>query len=138
MLKHILKTASFAKKFIDPTEFDSNIYVDSIKKLIVITKLRASKMCQRSITFKQFEKLKPKNILKILIRFRDFELAVGMAETLNQKHFLCSIYQDWITAVLKHSSRPDSELIEKFEAKIENLAEKIDPVNFQRASFEAQ
>lgn len=41
-LKHLLRTASFAKTFIDPTDYDSNKYVNTVKNMIVLTKLRNS------------------------------------------------------------------------------------------------
>ena len=42
VLKHLLRTASFAKKFADPNEFDANRYVHIVKNMIVLTKLRYS------------------------------------------------------------------------------------------------
>jgi hypothetical protein len=42
VLKHLLRTASFAKKFTDPNDFDANRYVNIVKTMIVLTKLRYS------------------------------------------------------------------------------------------------
>lgn len=41
-MKHLLRTASFAKKFADPQEFDANKYVNIVKHMIILTKLRHS------------------------------------------------------------------------------------------------
>lgn len=41
--------------------------------------------CARAITFKQFEKFKAKNILKQMLKFRDYKLALLMIEQLNLK-----------------------------------------------------
>jgi len=51
VLKHLLSTASFAKKFSDPTELDPNQYVNLVKMSIVLTKLRHSKLFARAITY---------------------------------------------------------------------------------------
>ena len=42
MLKHLLRTASFAKTFVDANDYDSNKYVNIVKHMIVLTKLRNS------------------------------------------------------------------------------------------------
>jgi hypothetical protein len=72
IMKHLMKTSSFAKKFVDPKQFDPNRYVNTVKHMIVLTKLRNSKKCGRAITMKQFEKFKPKNILRLLIKHREY------------------------------------------------------------------
>lgn len=87
MLKHLLRTASFAKTFSDPNDFDPNKYVNIVKHMIVITKLRNSTMSGRAITYKQFEKFKAKNILKLLLKQRDYKLALTMIEQLNLKQY---------------------------------------------------
>ena len=42
LMKHLLRTASFAKKFVDPNEFDANRYVNIVKHMVILTKLRHS------------------------------------------------------------------------------------------------
>lgn len=42
IMKHLLRTASFAKKFTDSTDYDKDRYVNVVKHLIVLTKLRHS------------------------------------------------------------------------------------------------
>lgn len=42
LLKHLLRTASFAKTFVDPADFDANKYVNIVKHMIVLTKIRNS------------------------------------------------------------------------------------------------
>ena len=51
IMKHILRTASFAKKFSDPNDFDPNRYVNVVKHMIVLSKLRNSGVCSRAITY---------------------------------------------------------------------------------------
>lgn len=73
ILKHILRTASFARKFSESSEFDPNRYVNVVKHMIVLSKLRHSQICGRAITYNQFEKYKPKRMLKLLYKFRDYK-----------------------------------------------------------------
>lgn len=42
VLKHLLQTVSFAKKFTDTSKLDPNIYVNLVKYSIVLTHLRNS------------------------------------------------------------------------------------------------
>lgn len=122
VLKHLLTTASFAKKFCDPTEFDPNRYVDLVKHSIVLTKMRNSPNFARAITFAQLKQFKPKNIIKLLLKFRDYRLAILVIEQLNLKN-LSIVYEDWCTQMLKHSTQKDLEHV--FEDKFEELASKL-------------
>ena len=85
IMKHILRTASFAKKFSDSNDFDPNRYVNVVKHMIVLAKLRHSKVCARAITYQQFEKYKPKRVLKLLYKFRDYKHALTLIDNLNFK-----------------------------------------------------
>lgn len=51
VLKHLLQTAAFAKKFVEPSKLDPNKYVDLVKLSIVLTKLRNSSRMSRAITY---------------------------------------------------------------------------------------
>lgn len=79
-MKHLMRTASFAKTFPEASEYDSNKYVNIVKHMVVLTKLRNSPNCARAITYKQFEKFKAKNILKLMLKFRDYRLALLLIE----------------------------------------------------------
>ena len=50
-MKHLLRTASFAKKFTERVDFDADKYVNVVNHMIVLTKLRHSKICPRAITY---------------------------------------------------------------------------------------
>jgi hypothetical protein len=51
ILKHLLQTAAFAKKFVEPTKMDPYEYVILVKFSIVLTKLRNSTKMSRAITY---------------------------------------------------------------------------------------
>mmetsp|Transcript_23833 Transcript_23833/g.31908 ORF Transcript_23833/g.31908 Transcript_23833/m.31908 type:complete len:181 (-) Transcript_23833:1368-1910(-) len=102
VLKHLLTTASFAKKFCDPTDFAPDHYVDVVKHSIVLTKMRHSAHFARAITYTQLDKYKAKNIIRLLIKYRDYKLAILVIEQLNLKN-LSVVYEDWCIQMLKHS-----------------------------------
>jgi hypothetical protein len=56
--------------------------------MIVLSKLRNSDICGRAITYQQFEKYKPKRMLKLLYKFRDYKQALTLIENLNFKQYL--------------------------------------------------
>ena len=124
MLKHLLTTASFAKKFCDPSDFDPNQYVNIVKHSIVLTKMRNSPNFARAITFQQLKNFKAKNIIKMLLKYRDYRLAILVIEQLNLKN-LPIVYEDWFTQMLKHSNKRVDELEHLFEEKLGELASKL-------------
>jgi len=80
IMKHLLTTASFAKKYSDPTQFDPNDYVTIVKHQIVLTKLRYSSVMPRAITYKELTSFKAKNMVRLLIKYRDFQNAICLVE----------------------------------------------------------
>lgn len=94
VLKHLLQTAAFAKKFTEPSQFDPNLFVNLMKQSIVLTKLRNAKNLPRAITYTQFEVFKAKNIVKLLLKHRDFALAALVIEHLNLTN-ISSVYEEW-------------------------------------------
>ena len=124
-MKHILRTACFAKKFSDPNDFDPNRYVNVVKHMIVLTKLRHSSVCARAITYQQFEKYKPKRILKLLYKFRDYKHALTLIDNLNFKQYLPQVYEDWTSTMLRVSQLAEGALRERLREKFEGLKEKI-------------
>lgn len=47
------------------------------------------------MTFKQFEKFKAKNVLRLLLKYRDYKLAIQMIEQLNLRQYASMVYEDW-------------------------------------------
>lgn len=60
----------------------------------MLTKLRNSARMSRAITYHQFKSLKPKNLLPMLLKFRDFALATTVVEMLRLDK-LNLIYEEW-------------------------------------------
>lgn len=66
--------------------------------------MRNSPNFARAITYQQLKQYKAKNIIKQLLKFRDYKLAILVIEQLNLKN-LSMVYEDWCTQMLKHSSK---------------------------------
>ena len=125
VMKHLMRTASFAKTFPEASGYDSSKYVDFLKTMIVLTKLRNSSNCARALTYKQFEKFKPKNILKLMLKFRDYRLALLMIEQLNLKQYIPLVYDDWCQTMIKHSKSSEEKLEVMLQEKFDQLKIKI-------------
>lgn len=110
ILKHFLRTASFAKKFTNPDQFDPNIYTNVVKHMIVLSQIRHSEKCPRAITYEQFEKYKPRKVLNLLLKYRDYKTAIALVDNLGIQSHLQLVYEDWISAMLKFSNLDDHRL----------------------------
>ena len=104
VLKHLLTTASFAKKFCDPKKLNASGYVNAVKYCIVLTKLRNSGVFARAITYRQLANFKPKNVIRMLLKYRDYKLAITVDEQLSLKN-LHVIYEEWCSQMLRHSEK---------------------------------
>jgi len=121
-MKYLLRTASFAKTFPEANGFDNKLYVDMVKTLVTLSKLRNSSNCARAITYNQFKQLKPKTILSQLLLFRDYQLAMDMIEQLDLKQYTYMIYDYWCQELIRHSiGISESELQKKLEEKFNKM-----------------
>lgn len=96
-----------------------------VKHMVVLSKMRHSQVCARAVTYQQFEKYKPKRMLKLLYKFRDYKHALTLIDNLNFKQYLPQVYEDWTSTMLRVSSLPDHQLRSRLELKFENLKQKI-------------
>jgi hypothetical protein len=99
-------------------------YVILVKYSIVLTKLRNSTKMSRAITYHQLKQLKPKNLLPLLLKYRDFALATVLVEMLRLDK-LNVVYEEWCIQMLRYSTQSEPTLIDKFREKFENLAAKV-------------
>jgi len=70
------------------------------------------------------QKFKPKNMVKVLLKYRDYGLAITMIEHLNLKN-LSLVYEDWCSQMLRHSKQSDRDLIDRFTERFGHLAAKL-------------
>lgn len=83
--KLLCEVASFGKKKISSEEYSSDMYVQTIKFLSLINKLRYSSKCRRAITYKQLKNITPRALLPIQLKYRDYFLVLREAKNLNLK-----------------------------------------------------
>lgn len=63
-------------------------------------------------------------MIKLLLKYRDYRLAILVIEQLNLKN-LSIVYEDWCTQMLKHSKKSTQDLQQLFEEKFDELASKL-------------
>lgn len=83
--KLLCEVACFGKKKIDAKDYSSDVYVQIIKYLSLINKLRYSTKCRRAITYKQLKDITPKVLLPVQLKYRDYFLVMREAKNLNMK-----------------------------------------------------
>lgn len=83
--KLLCEVASFGKKKIEADQYNSDMYVQIIKYLSLINKLRYSSKCRRAITYKQLKAINPKVLLPIQLKYRDYFLVIKEVKNLNLK-----------------------------------------------------
>jgi hypothetical protein len=94
--KLLCEVASFGKKKIDSESYSSDLYVQTIKYLSLINKLRHSKKCRRAITYKQLKTITPKVILPMQLKYRDYFLVLRESKNLHLKQkFINMCYEEW-------------------------------------------
>ena len=125
VMKHLLRTASFAKKFTDKSNYEQDYYVNVVKHLIVLTKLRHSKDCARAITHEQFHQYKAKKMLKLLYKYRDYQLALCLIDNLNYRQYLPQVYENWATTLLTYSNLDEHKIKDRLTSKFKELKAQI-------------
>jgi hypothetical protein len=72
------------------------------------------------------EKFKAKNVLKLVLKYRDYGLALKMIEILgNLKGYQPLVYEDWCLTMLKHSTLREHQIKDELNSKFEQLARKL-------------
>ena len=77
---YLLKVAQFAKKFVDKEEFNFDKFNDICKDIRIINNLRNDHDTPFFITYKEFQELDPKDLISILIKYRNFQLAADITK----------------------------------------------------------
>ena len=122
LIKHFLNTACFALAFPEASKFDRKLYVDRLKILSILIKVRNSNNCPRAMTFKQFEKLSERRLLKLLLRFRDHYISIQIIDILPfMRHYLTRVFEDWTETMLNYTKLEDNPLKEALDKKFREL-----------------
>ena len=124
--KLLCEVASFGKKKIDAESYSSDLYVQIIRYLSLINKLRYSSKCRRAITYKQLKDITPKVLLPIQLKYRDYFLVMREAKNLNLKQrFINMCYEEWACALLKNSKRDPNHIQNDILDKLSQLEAEI-------------
>ena len=124
--KLLWEVASFGKKKIEAESYNSDMYVQIIRSLSLINKLRYSSKCRRAITYKQLKAITPKNLLPIQLKYGDYFLVLKEAKNLNLKQrYTNMVYEEWACALLKNSMRNPNEIQNEIMDKLSQLEAEI-------------
>ena len=125
--KLLCEVASFGKKKIDADNSFSDMYVQYIKYLSSVNKLRYSTKCRRAITYKQLKAVDPKVLLPIQLKYRDYFLVLREVKNLriNKQKFINMCYEEWACTLLKNSKRSSNDLQNDILEKLSLLEAEI-------------
>jgi hypothetical protein len=56
------------------------------------------------------------------MKYGDYKLAITMIDVLNLKQYLPIVYEDWCMTLLKYSTLPSHEIMNRLINKFESLA----------------
>mmetsp|Transcript_22396 Transcript_22396/g.22179 ORF Transcript_22396/g.22179 Transcript_22396/m.22179 type:complete len:564 (+) Transcript_22396:959-2650(+) len=124
--KLLCEVASFGKKKISSEEYSSDMYVQTIKYLSLINKLRFSEKCRRAITYKQLKNINPRNLLPIQLKYRDYFLVLRTVKNLNLKQrYVNMCYEEWACCLLRNSTKDAIMIQDLIVEKLQELEEEI-------------
>ena len=120
----MLRAAQYGKNFVDNENFNYNKFVEICKDIRIINNLRNNQEIPRLITYLEYKKLKPKQIIKLLLNQTNFKLAFEISKFLDYN--VKKIYQKFVIASIKKLSNnltlsEESEAFNKLMPKIKDI-----------------
>jgi hypothetical protein len=120
------KLQASVNKKLDAETYNSDMYVQIIRYLSLINKLRYSSKCRRAITYKQLKSITPKVILPLQLKYRDYFLVLTQVKNLNLKQkYTNMVYEEWACTMLRFSEKDDNELQNDILDKLAQLESDI-------------
>lgn len=140
----ILKVAQFTKKFVDKEEFNFEKFNQTCKDMRIINNLRNDPKYPIYITFKEYKELDPKDLISILIKYRNFQLAADISKFLDYP--MKKVLNKYVIAIMKreikdtesslgHNAKSD-EIREKYSLLFESL-ERVPGISFVKLAKKA-
>jgi len=96
---YMLKAAQYGKNFVENENFNYNKFVEICKEIRIINNLRNCKERPRLITYLEYKKLKPKQLIKLLLNQNNFILALHICKYLDYNSK--KIYQKFVVSKIK-------------------------------------
>ena len=131
----ILKAAQYAKKFVNKEDFNFDKFNHICKEMRIVNNLRNDEKYPLYITFQEYQESNPKEIIKKLIKYKNFKLAAEMSKFLEYgikkvlyKYIICmmkkeiNIIENSILTVPSKSKLKEKE--EEEDENSKNMKEK--------------
>lgn len=64
-------------------------------------------------------------MVDLLLKYRDYQIAITLVEQLDKKKLLSQIYEEWCATLLMHTKQSEKPIIDLFKRKFTSLAEKL-------------
>ena len=140
----VLKVAQFMKKFVDKEEFNFLRFNQICKEMRIINNLRNDPKYPVFMTYREYVKIDPKDLISILIKFRNFQLAANISRFLDYP--MKKVLNKYVMAIMKreigymeesidNNSKGD-EIKEKYSVLFESL-EKVPGISFVKLAKKA-
>ena len=117
----LLQVAQFCKKYADKNFFNFDKFNENCKKIRVVNNLRNDPRYPVFITFKEYEQLDPKDIISILIKYRNFQLAADISKFLDYP--MKKVLKKYVEAIMKREIREMEDTLDN-NAKSEQIKER--------------
>ena len=125
---YILNAAQFGKSFIGKDDFDFDKFVETCKDIRIINNLRNHNTKCRLITYNEYKKMNPKDLIKKLLRQQNYSLASEISNYLDYNNK--KVYQSYAISNIKRlpsnctipqQEKLYNELISKFKG-VQNIS----------------
>ena len=140
----ILKVAQYAKKFVDKSEFNFDKFNQICKEMRIINNLRNDPKYPVYITFREYKELDPQDLISILIKYRNFQLAANISKFLD--YGIKKVLNKYAIAIMKReikemektigNNASNEEIKEKYDILFQSL-EKVQGISFMKLAKKA-
>ena len=140
----LLKVAQFCKKYVDRSEFNFDKFNQNCKEMRIVNNLRNDKKYPMFITYKEFKNFEQKDLISILIKYRNFQMAADVSRFLD--YSLKKVLNKYIMAVMKReikdmedtiSSKSSNEEIKERYGLLFLSLEKVPGISFVKLAKKA-
>ena len=125
---YILNAAQFGKSFIGKDDFDFDKFVETCKDIRIINNLRNHSTKCRLITYSEYKKMNPKDLIKKLLKQQNYSLASEISNYLDynnkrvyQSYAISNIKRLPTNCTVSQQEKLYNELISKFQG-VQNIS----------------
>ena len=125
---YILNASQFGKSFIGKDDFDFDKFVETCKDIRIINNLRNHSTKCRLITYNEYKKMNPKDLIKKLLKQQNYSLASEISNYLDfnnkkvyQSYAISNIKRLPLNCTIPQQEKLYNELISKFKG-VQNIS----------------